>query len=179
MKKLDLYKQVMMEAPADPPPDLPEDTTPDDPPDLPEDDMGDFAPDAGMDMMGGDPGGFGMDPNDPNQMQQGQEMELDEKISTIMNMNLYQKFLTLLNNIGNQLNVIKSNSDVLYTLSSESLEIVGSLKKLDENIHLYLSNYFQLENYSKNLLFYHKCLNLLKLLNDIFEKEIKKGIRAM
>ena len=45
--------------------------------------------------------------------------------------------------------------------------LVEFVKRLDENIRLYLKNSFINENYSKNLLFFNKCLNLLKLLNDI------------
>ena len=59
-------------------------------------------------------------------------LELDEKISSILNMNLYQRFLTLLNTIGSQLTMIKNNSDILFTLSKDSLSIIEKLKKLDE-----------------------------------------------
>jgi len=104
---------------------------------------------------------------------------LDEKISAIMNMNLYQRYLSLLNTIGGQLTMIKNNSDILHTLSADSLDIVESLKKLDENIRLYLKNSFLNENYSKNLLFFNKCLNLLKLLNDVFDSNVKKGIKTI
>ena len=93
-------------------------------------------------------------------------------------MNLYQRYLTLLNTNGSQLTMIKNNSDILFTLSKDSLSIVEKLKKLDENIRLYLKNSFLHENYSKNLLFFNKCLNLLKILNDIFDKEVRKGIKG-
>ena len=68
---------------------------------------------------------------------------------------------------------------MIYALSPEAPDIIGSLKKLDENIRLYLDNIFVNENYSRNLLFFDKCLNLLKLLNDAFDGSIQKGIKAM
>ena len=154
------------------PPDLPDDISDDNgaPPDLGDDnDTGDdFGTDDGLEDMEGNE-----NPNDPN------NLELDEKISAIMNMNLYQRYLSLLNNISNQIIMIKDNTDILYTLSPDSLEIESSLKKLDENVHLYLTNNFMNENYSKNLLFFNKCLNLLKLLNDTFNEKIQKGIKAI
>lgn len=107
------------------------------------------------------------------------DLGIDDKVSAIMNMNLYQRFISLLTSIGSQITSIKNNSDVLYTLSEDSVDIVDSLKKLDENIRLYLKNTFINENYSKNLLFFNKCLNLLKLLNDVFDEKVRKGINAM
>lgn len=188
-KELSLFERIIMEAPEDAPPDMPAggDSPPDVPADIPADsppgDIGGPPPDlgGGMDTMPPDMGedeGFGGYDDPDTQTGEG-EMELDEKISAILNMNLYQRFLSLMNNIANQLSLIKGNSDVLRTLSEESLEIIGSLKKLDENIRLYLNNYFPNENYSKNLLFFNKCMNLLKLLNDIFSKDVNKGIRTM
>lgn len=96
-----------------------------------------------------------------------------------MNVQLYQKFLSLLNNIGSELTMCKINNDILYTLSPDTMNLVPALKKLDENIRLYLQNAFIHENYSKNLLFFNKCLNLLKLLNDVFDKDVKKGVDSM
>lgn len=194
-KQLSLFERVIFEAPGDPPPDMPAgNTVADVPPDIPED-IQDNPPDisggddtSGGSMEGEDPPDIGMgddqgedsgDFGDTSANDGEEQPELSEKISTVMNQNLYQRFLSLLNNIGSQLSAIKNNSDVLYTLSSESLDIIESLKKLDENVRLYLNNSFLRENYSKNLLFFNKCLNLLKLLNDIFEKNVKKGIRDM
>jgi len=193
-KEFNMFEKIIFEAPGDPPPDIPEEDTtapdmpPDDPPEIPADDPGggigggsmegEAPPDMDMgDIGGGDAGGV-WDASAEGEGEQP-ELELDEKISTVMNQGLYQRFLALLNKIGNQLSMIKNNSDILYTLSHESLEIIGSLKKLDENIRLYLDNSFLNENYSKNLLFFNKCLNLLKLLNEIFEKNVQKGIKAM
>jgi hypothetical protein len=199
MDKSSLFYKVMFEAPGDPPdmpsdgtgpPDIPSDTsgsdnTPPDlsdgqgsetPPDIQDDDTAGGSNDPpDLDMDFGDGGdqqdqGFDDDPSaEGGEENQIQNLNFDEKISAIMNMNLYQRYLSLLNNIGGQLSMIKNNSDMLYTLSNNSLDIIESLKKLDENIRLYLSNYFLNENYSKNLLFFNKCLNLLKLLNDVFE----------
>lgn len=209
MTKVSLFDRVILEAPEDEgppdipaegtgPPDAPIETSADNtvPPDMTEEGGG--APDLEDGGGGGSPPDMGMDDGgnlgDGTEEDQGfgdetpaegegqdpnQNLNFDEKISSIMNMNLYQRFLSLLNNIGGQLSMIKNNSDMLYTLSNDSLDIIESLKKLDENIRLYLGNYFLNENYSKNLLFFNKCLNLLKLLNNIFEKNIQKGIKSM
>lgn len=185
MNNIDKFLSVLYEAPGDAgPPDIADEG----PPDLP-DDGGAAAPPDIPDMgMGDDLGAMG-DPNDPmagfgdpDQEQQeqdpNQKMELDEKISAIMNQQLYQRFLALLNTLTNQLSSIKNNSDILFSVSKESIDLVDQLKKLDENIRLYLKNSFLHENYSKNLLFFNKCLNLLKLLNDEFDRVIQKGIRS-
>lgn len=205
--KLSLFDRVMFEAPGDEaPPDIPsEGTGPPDagppemtdtnneapdmqeedgasPPDFDDGGGSEGPPDMGDDLGDDqqDDQGFGDDqPAEGDEQDPNQNLNFDEKISAIMNMNLYQRFLSLLNNIGGQLSMIKNNSDMLYTLSNDSLDIIESLKKLDENVRLYLSNYFLNENYSKNLLFFNKCLNLLKLLNNIFEKNIQKGIKSM
>ena len=187
MKELSLFERIITEAPED---EVVPDAPPDIPPDMPEvqppDDnldigagTADAPPDAGMteEDTGGDMGG-GMDFSGEEETP-SEELELDEKISSILNMNLYQRFLSLLNNIGNQLSLIKSNSDVIRTIHDDSLELIGSLKKLDENIRLYLNNYFMNENYSKNLLFFNKCINLMHQLNNNFSKEIDKGIRSL
>lgn len=197
---LNMFEKFLYEAPGDDPPDVqqatesppdvPTDTPADtgDPPDIPDDagdapaiddgppDMQDdgFGDDVGYDDTGGgeEEGSEGGEENPNN-------LGLDEKISAIMNMNLYQRFLSLLNTIAGQLTMLKNNSDVLFSLSTDSLETIEQLKKLDENIRLYLKNSFLNENYSKNLLFFNKCLNLLKLLNDVFDKNVRKGINAM
>lgn len=202
--KDNIFERFLYEAPDDDPPDMPSDTSSEtsssDPPDIPDDvdinndngppDIGDDTTDTSIDDGPPDipdDGEFGEDDNfseddfndetsndiDPN------NLELDEKISMIMNMNLYQRYLSLLNNITNQISSIKDNNDILYTISPESIDIGSSLKKLEENIHLYLQNNFMNENYSKNLLFFNKCLNLLKLLNDDFDEKIKHGIKAI
>ena len=204
--KLSLFDKIMFEAPGEDPPDIPAGGSPppdNSPPDMNEDisdppdlhgDEGGSPPDIdnGLDPNGppdmggdefadGDQEGQGFDDGtgEDNEEDPNQNFSFDEKISGIMNIRLYQRFLSLLNNIGGQLSMIKSNSDMLYTLSNDSLNIIESLKKLDENVRLYLTNYFLNENYSKNLLFFNKCLNLLELLNIIFEKNIQKGIKSM
>ena len=48
------------------------------------------------------------------------------------------------------------------------------MTKLSENVEEYMSNYFMNENYSKNLLFFNKCINLYNLLQQNFDKEIKR-----
>lgn len=191
-----IFEKFLFEAPGDDvppdmvdaPPDVPEGAENDGPPDMPTDDIGgddgmslDDGPPDMPDEFGGDE--FGTDDmsadGSENPDDQLQNLGLDEKISAIMNMNLYQRYLSLLNTIGGQLTMLKNNSDILHSLSADSTEIIESLKKLDENIRLYLKNSFLNENYSKNLLFFNKCLNLLKLLNDVFDSNVKKGIRTI
>lgn len=178
-----------------PPPDVPEDNgggmAPDDMPD-----MGDGAgdpPDFGGDDtsmddggdgsppdFGDDEGGFGDEEGATDEEggeDQKEPMDLDDKVSAIMNANLYTRFLTMLTNIEAQMSQMKSNADIVYTLSPDASDMYNKYKQLDDNIRLYLNNSFIDENYSKNLLFFNKCLNLLKLLNDSFSSYVNKGIR--
>lgn len=186
---LDLFQQsLFLEAPGDEgeastdaqPADPPAD---DAPPDIPDDAGTESDNDAPPDMPDEDPSddGLGDTGFDDGQQQEEEDpnktMKLDAKVSTVMNVNLYQRYLTLLNTINTQLSMIKNNGDMIYTLSDQTSSIIASLKKLDENVRLYMSNIFLEENYSKNLLFFNKCLNLLKLLNDSFDASIQKGIK--
>ena len=196
-----IFEKFLYEAPDEEPPDAAQaaDTGPPNipdgagtdptPPDMPDTDAGGTDDTGAMDAppdMGGDDdfGDAAMDDGTGEESENNQEGEqpiegLDEKVSAIMNQQLYQKFLSMLNTIGSQLSQLKSNSDILYAISPESLEIKEQLSKLDENIRLHLKNSFLDDNYSKNLLFFNKCLNLLKLLNDNFSNQIKKGIKAV
>lgn len=186
---LDLFQQsLFLEAPGDEgeastdaqPTDPPAD---DAPPDIPDDVGTESDNDAPPDMTDEDPSDAGLGDTgfDDGQQQEEEDpnktMKLDAKVSTVMNVNLYQRYLTLLNTINTQLSMIKNNGDMIYTLSDQTSSIIASLKKLDENVRLYMSNIFLEENYSRNLLFFNKCLNLLKLLNDSFDASIQKGIK--
>lgn len=186
---LDLFQQsLFLEAPGDEgeastdaqPTDPPTD---DAPPDIPDTVGTESDNDAPPDMPDEDPSddGLGDTGFDDGQQQEEEDpnktMKLDAKVSTVMNVNLYQRYLTLLNTINTQLSMIKNNGDMIYTLSDQTSSIIASLKKLDENVRLYMSNIFLEENYSRNLLFFNKCLNLLKLLNDSFDASIQKGIK--
>ena len=186
---LDLFQQsLFLEAPGDEgeastdaqPTDPPAD---DAPPDIPDTVGTESDNDAPPDMPDEDPSdeGLGNTGFDDGQQQEEEDpnktMKLDAKVSTVMNVNLYQRYLTLLNTINTQLSMIKNNGDMIYTLSDQTSSIIASLKKLDENVRLYMSNIFLEENYSRNLLFFNKCLNLLKLLNDSFDASIQKGIK--
>ena len=184
-----------MAADNSPPPDVPEDngggTAPDDMPDMGDDTGGppDFGGDAeSMDDggdgsppdFGDDEGGFGDEDGATDEEggeDQKEPMDLDDKVSAIMNANLYTRFLTMLTNIEAQMSQMKSNADIVYTLSPDASDMYNKYKQLDDNIRLYLNNSFIDENYSKNLLFFNKCLNLLKLLNDSFSLYVNKGIR--
>lgn len=175
-------------APPDIPDDVPEDAGPpdisdtadDSPPDFGGDDttMDDAPPDFGGEDGGDDFGtdDMGEDGSEDGEGENTEPMGLDEKVSAIMNKNLYSRFLTMLDDLGSQLTQFKNNSDIIYTLSAEANDMYGKYKELDENIRLYLKNSFIDENYSKNLLFFNKCLNLFKLLNDSFSALIHKGI---
>lgn len=176
-ENLKFFEKFLYEAPGEDPPDMPDLPSATGPPDAGGGDLPDMPDLGGGD--GGDFGGFDNEDNAGDGEEQGQNLELDEKISAIMNMNLYQRYLALLNTIDGQLSMIKGNSDVLYTLSPESIEIIGDLKKLAENVRLYIKNNFLHANYSVNLLFFNRCLNLLKLLNDQFGGNIQKGIKSM
>ncbi len=97
----------------------------------------------------------------------------------VMNANLYQSYLSLLQKFTAQQQAIKNNRDVLYTISPESLDTLDLLKKLDENMRLYMKNSFPNENYSKNQLFFNKCLAYYRLLVDQFSEVMKKGTRDL
>lgn len=109
-----------------------------------------------------------------------QGMQLSEKISAILNNILYQRFLSLLNNVEGQLTASKNNNDVLLSLIKDDYDdYITRLKKLEENIRLYLKNSFIHKDYGKNLLFFNMCLNLLKLLNDKLDEKVHKAIKEV
>ena len=187
-KTLSFFEQVLLEAPGDETPEPPADTStepvPDaGPPDMPNADEGDALagevapPDMQDDAPAEDDFGsdFGSDDDQQNDQDQN-NLGIDEKISNILNKLLYDKFLTLLNQIGSQISNIKNNNEILHSLVPNLGEISEEFKRLDESIRLYINNSFIYENSSKNLLFFNQCLNALKLLNERFSHEINKGI---
>lgn len=202
-KSIDYFSKYLTEAPDETPPDVAaaaqEDSgTPDvpdngaevdaGPPDISDDIGSEETTDDGPPDLNDDFGGEDFGGDEGTETEEGSEdgsddsktnLGLDDKVSAIMNQQLYQRFLNLIGTIANQLTMMKNNNDILYTLSEDSLETESSLKKLDENIRLYLKYTFVNENYSKNLLFFNKCLNLLKLLNDSFDDSIRKGIKEL
>ena len=197
MSDLSLFEQWMFEAPGDDPvpdvpaeptgaPDMPEDTTPaNDPPDLGGDDIdGGDPPDFGGDEGGDEPPEFGDEEDDSyddtgeDQQQDLNNMGLDDKVSAILNLNLYQSYLELLTQIGTEMTSIKNNWDLLHAITPDIEEVSKSFKALDENIRLYIDNKYLDERYETNLLFYNKCKNLNKLLNDKFDKMIHKELKA-
>lgn len=187
-KTLSFFEQVLLEAPGDetPPEDASPEPTPDEgsPPDMPDIGGGDnpdgeeSPPDMQDDTQPDDDFGsdFGSDDNDQQNDQDQNNLGIDEKISNILNKLLYDKFLTLLNQIGSQISNIKNNNEILHSLIPNLGEISEEFKRLDESIRLYINDSFIYENSSKNLLFFNQCLNALKLLNEKFSHEINKGI---
>ena len=164
--------------PADAPP------ADDGPPDMPTDlggggDMGGETDDMppGMDDFGGGDDSSGDTSSGGGEEGNKKEPTFAEKISNILNSKLYQRFISLLNRIENQLLSIKNNFDIFNIICSESTDHIDILKKLSENIRLYINEYFINESYSKNLLFFNKCLNLYKLTNDELIKVVKHGIK--
>ena len=134
------------------------------PPDL---DMGDFSDDSTDDVLGGDDSG-----------EDTSNLKLDEKISSILNVNVYKDCLRLLSDIGTQLNTIKDNVDMFDAITKTTSTFVDSLRKLDNNIREYLTNIFQDTRYENNLLFYNKCKAYYALLNEKFDKEVHKSIHT-
>lgn len=179
--KVSLFGQLFLEAPEDDiPPDIEapadapatEEAAPDDtPPEegIPTDDAPpDIDAEATEDMFGSD--------DTATEEQPKEDITVSEKISNIMNRGLFQKFISLLNTIELQISTIKSNSDVLFSLSEKCIQVMKGLEKLNDNIRLYLSNQFEDTNYSENLFFYHKCSNLLSLLNDDLDKAVSGSV---
>lgn len=192
MDPIDFFTQIqaMYEAPGNDPPDVnqtqEEDNTP---PDISEEETADESPpdvsgDDGGDMndIPPDIGGDEFDDqyaNDDTSSDNAQDLKLNEKISALLNEQLYQRYLSLINNINGEIAKTQENSDVLNIISKDSLNIIDELKKLDENLNLYIKNNFMNSDYSKNRLFFNKCINLLQLLNITFGIDINKGIKAI
>lgn len=169
---MSLFERVFFEAPEDDPPDMAPPAADDAPPDMggaddPPPDM-----DPGDMDMGDDDGGFGYEdgPNDGDV----EKLDFDDKISIIMNQRLYERFIKLHMTLKNQLKIFNKNIDLIDTISDKNDSILTSLTKLNENVGEYMSEYFMNENYSKNLLFFNKCINLYNLLQKTFDKEIKR-----
>ena len=186
-----IFSKFLYEAPDDDPPDTVSDTGP---PDVPDDinsdgppDMGDFEDNTTQDQTDtegtnddppdmtddfGDTGDFNDEGDDiQNDESQEEDLGLDDKVSAVMNDILYQNYMSLITKINTQLTNMKDNSD------EDTSEIVRKLEELDENIRLYIKHKFLKEDYSKNKLFYNECLNLLGLINKVFDRSIHKGIK--
>ena len=143
------------------------------PPDM---DMG------GMDMSMGDGGGDDMGFGDDQQQQQNgdlpnENLAINDKVSLLMNVNLYNHYLSLRDKLKGELSSINNNKDILYSISKDIPGIVSDLNKLENNVSTYMRNLFSNESYSKNLLFFNKCVNLYKLIIDEFNDLTKKGIK--
>lgn len=169
---MSLFERVFFEAPEDDPPDMTPPAMDDAPPDMggaddppPDIDPGD------MDMDAGD-GGFGYE--DDAEDGDVENLNFDDKISIIMNQRLYERFIKLHMTLKNQLKIFNKNMDLIDAISDKNDSILTSLTKLNENVEEYMSEYFMNENYSKNLLFFNKCINLYNLLQKTFDKEIKR-----
>ena len=192
---LTLFERYLIEAPEDEEaPDANMDVSNDGPPEAPaedppaidgttgDDNAGDLSADPEVGEDPPDMGDFNTDDMDAGSEEGTSEEDnapagLDAKVSAILNQTLYKQFLSLLNQIASQQTSIRNNSDILYTISADVAGIVKSLSKLEENIRMYLKNTFADENYSRNLLFFDKVVNLLKLHNDSFDAMIRKGMK--
>lgn len=189
----DFFEKFLYEAPDDDPPDS-DMSNNQDPPDItdeqseieePPDLDGDIDGGTGDDMppdMNDDFDNITDDMEDESSGESSEDinpMKLDEKISAIMNKQLYQRFLKLLSIVNDKISSLKKNNDILYSISNESSDVLNSLNRLDENIRLYLDNKFINEDYGINFFFFNKCLNLFKLLNDDFNDKIKKSIKSV
>lgn len=176
---LNLFEQVLLEAEGDEAPDIPELPADDSPPDIAED-----VPDITYDQTDDDPpdivdGEFediNLDTGDTTAEKESiEDLDINEKISAVMNSNLYQKFLSLITVISDHISIIKDHRDEIYSSAPKTLGMEESLKRLRENINLYLANNFINNNYSSNLLFFNKCSNLLNLLDMNFAKDLKNS----
>ena len=148
------------ENPAATPTDTDEGIDISDPPDLTEDDMP------------GDDSFTDVDTPDLN------NLSIDEKISSILNVNLYKNYMQLLSDIGTQLNTIKNNIDIFQALNKDTNNTVKAIRDLDSNLRDYMVNTFKDERYENNLLFYNKCKALYQMLNEKFEKDIHKAVHS-
>lgn len=173
---MSLFERVFFEAPEDDPPDMAPPSTDDAPPDIggaddppPDMDAGDMEGDMGDDNYGFDDGTGGDEDDTEN-------LNFDDKISIIMNQRLYERFIKLHMTLKNQLKIFNKNMDLIDTISDKNDSILTSMTKLSENVEEYMANYFMNENYSKNLLFFNKCINLYNLLQQNFDKEIKRYV---
>lgn len=174
---LNFFESVLLEAEGDSIPDIPEEPSVDNiPPDVADD-----VPDIPDDQIIDDPPDVDTDYNDINiddnmsDEETVEDLNINEKISVVMNSNLYQKFLSLIVVISDHISIIKDHRDEIYSIAPNAIGIEESLKKLRENINLYLANNFINNNYSSNLLFFNKCSNLLNLLDNDFSNNIKNS----
>lgn len=173
---MSLFERVFFEAPEDDPPDMAPPSTDDAPPD-----MG-GADDPPPDMDAGDMEGdmrdndYGFDDGTGGDEDDTENLNFDDKISIIMNQRLYERFIKLHMTLKNQLKIFNKNMDLIDTISDKNDSILTSMTKLSENVEEYMANYFMNENYSKNLLFFNKCINLYNLLQQNFDKEIKRYV---
>lgn len=171
------FEKVLLEEGEDAPVDDSASAEGTDPPDMGGDIESDFSGDTGD--TGGDDTSFDTDfggdssGEDSGDGDESKEPSFGEKISNVLNSKLYQRYLSLLNRIENEILSIKNNSDIFNIICKQSYESIEILKKLSENIRIYLNEFFLKENYSKNLLFFNKCINLYKLTNDQIIKLMK------
>lgn len=185
-----IFWRLMTEAEGD-------DDTADDPPDMTEDDApadDDSSLDGGDDMDdedppdigGGDDGGYGGDDgfgDTGGGGDGGNKKEeitgLSDKVSTVLNERLYKQVLALLSQITIKKEMVRDNIDMIRTIDPDATDITEDLTRLEDNIREYSDHTFLDENYSKNMLFYTKCLNLFNLLCARFSERLSKGIKKV
>lgn len=170
---------------ADDPPDMAEDDAPadDSPPDM--DDGGDMDDEDPPDIGGGGDGydaddGFGDSAaGDDNGNKKEEITGLSNKVSAVLNERLYKQVLALLSQITVKKEMVRDNIDMIRTIDPDATGITEDLTRLEENIRDYSDHTFLNENYSSNMLFYTKCLNLFNLLCARFSERLSKGIKKV
>lgn len=194
---MNIFEQYLYlnEAPGDEesPPDIGEEAPPEDMPDIDDgmmDNGGDMPDmpdmpdmnmdgDMDMDMGGGDmgDGGFSDEQQGDNGDLPDENLAVNDKVSLLMNVNLYNHYLSLRDKLRSELSATNNNKDILFSLSDDIVDIIKALDKLEDNLSTYMRNLFNNESYSKNLLFFNKCVNLYNLIIDNFNDVVKEGIR--
>lgn len=156
--------------------DVPEENMAEEPiEDLPPDDLDTTEPDmdTSEDMTSDD-----FDPDTESissDMPDGTSVPFDKKISDTLNRNLYQHYISLKKTINQELTMTEDNLDFIDPEVLKDTNLVEILKKLSSNMDLYLMNNFLNNDYSKNVFFYNKCLNMVNLVNIEFSKALKKS----
>lgn len=177
-----LENKLFTEAPEDEETSTVEDTTPPEVEDVPEETEEEVTTDTTEEVVEDDQGPPDIEDDVTEEdietitsdMPSGEGTEFDKKVSDILNRELYQHYMSLKKTINQELTMLENNIDYINSEVMKETDIVEILKKLEENMDLYLANYFVNSNYSKNVFFYNKCLNMVNLVNLEFKRVLEK-----